>query len=59
MKELFAQVDWSIVLLIAYGAASDIIGTSKNTEAASVPGFLAIVVKSVFKSAMSVFGSKK
>lgn len=59
MKELLAKVDWSIVLLFAYGAASDIIGMSKKTEASSVPEFISIVVKSVFKNAMAVFGTKK
>lgn len=61
MENLIAKLDadtMAIILAVAYGVISDIIGASKKTEAGSVPGFFILVLKSLAKNIPSARGKK-
>ena len=62
MENLIAKLDadtMAIILAVAYGVISDIIGASKKTEAGSVPGFFILVLKSLAKNIPSARAKKK
>ena len=62
MENLIAKLDadtMAIILAVAYGVISDIIGASKKTEAGSVPGFFILVLKSLAKNIPQAKGKKE
>ena len=62
MENLIAKLDadtMAIILAVAYGVISDIIGASKKTEAGSVPGFFILVLKSLAKNIPRAKGKKE
>lgn len=62
MENLITKIDadtMALILAVAYGVLSDIIGESKKTKAGSIPGFLFLVVKSLAKNIPSARAKKK
>lgn len=62
MENLIAKLDadtMALILAVAYGVLSDIIGESKKTKAGSIPGFLFLVIKSLAKNIPSARAKKK
>ena len=49
----------ALIIAVAYGVLSDVIGESKKTKAGSIPGFLLVVLKSLAKNIPSARGKKK
>lgn len=61
MKEIIAQLDpatISLIMAIAYGVLSDVIGESK-IKAGSVPGLFLLVLKSLAKNIPAARTKKK
>ena len=62
MENLIAKLDAetiSLIVAIAYGVLSDVIGESKKTRAGSIPGFFILVLKSLAKNIPSARAKKK
>lgn len=62
MENFIANLDAekiSLIVAIAYGVLSDVIGETKKTKAGSIPGFLLVVLKSLAKNIPSARGKKK
>ena len=49
----------ALIVAIAYGVLSDVIGETKKTKAGSIPGFLLVVLKSLAKNIPSARAKKK
>lgn len=62
MENFIANLDAekiALIVAIAYGVLSDVIGETKKTKAGSIPGFLLVVLKSLAKNIPSARGKKK
>ena len=62
MENWIAKLDadtMAIILAVAYGVLSDVIGESKKTRAGSIPGFLLVVLKALAKNIPQAKGKKK
>ena len=62
MENFIASLDAekiALIVAIAYGVLSDVIGETKKTKAGSIPGFLLVVLKSLAKNIPSARGNKK
>ena len=62
MENFIANLDAekiALVVAVAYGVISDVIGESKKTRAGSIPGFLLVVLKALAKNIPSARGKKK
>ena len=62
MENFIANLDAekiALIVAIAYGVLSDVIGETKKTKAGSIPGFLFVVLKSLAKNIPSARAKKK
>ena len=62
MENFIANLDAekiALIVAIAYGVLSDVIGETKKTKAGSIPGFLLVVLKSLAKNIPSARAKKK
>lgn len=62
MENFIANLDAekiALIVAVAYGVLSDVIGETKKTRAGSIPGFLLVVLKSLAKNIPSARANKK
>lgn len=62
MENFIANLDAekiALVVAVAYGVLSDVIGGSKKTKAGSIPGFLLVVLKALAKNIPQAKGKNK
>lgn len=62
MENFIASLDAekiALIVAVAYGVLSDVIGETKKTRAGSIPGFLLVVLKSLAKNIPSARAKKK